>query len=122
MAILNKDKYKEYARFASHCLDMVAVTGDQESRSIQREMAAEWLDAGGCRAPFKNSDPQANLGGLLSGLDASSMMPGCTPNSRMLPSVMGGPWGCLGFLIIRRGERSPRLKLRQRVERPADLD
>jgi hypothetical protein len=30
MAILNKDKYKEYTRFASHCLDMVAVTGDQK--------------------------------------------------------------------------------------------
>ena len=43
MAILDKDKFKEYTRFASHCLDMVAVTSDQEARCVQREMAAEWL-------------------------------------------------------------------------------
>jgi hypothetical protein len=53
MAILNKDKYKEYTRFASHCLDMVAVTGDQESRSIQREMAAEWLTLADAVRPSK---------------------------------------------------------------------
>ena len=43
MAILQNNKHKEYTRFASECLEMVAVTTDQESRSIQREMAAEWL-------------------------------------------------------------------------------
>jgi hypothetical protein len=43
MAILKNDKHKEYARFAAHCLEMVTITRDQESRSIQREMAAEWL-------------------------------------------------------------------------------
>ena len=43
MAILKNDKHKEYTRFAAHCLEMVTVTRDQESRSIQREMAAEWL-------------------------------------------------------------------------------
>jgi hypothetical protein len=43
MAILNKDKHKEYARFAAHCLEMVASTTDQEIRRVQREMAAEWL-------------------------------------------------------------------------------
>ena len=43
MAILKKDKHKEYTRFATHCLEMVTVARDQESRSIQREMAAEWL-------------------------------------------------------------------------------
>ena len=37
MAIMKNNKHKEYTRFAS------AVTTDQESRSIQREMAAEWL-------------------------------------------------------------------------------
>jgi hypothetical protein len=35
-------KYKDYARYAERCLNMVAATTDQESRSIQREMAAEW--------------------------------------------------------------------------------
>ncbi len=43
MTILNKDKHKEYARFAEHCLEMVASTEDQEIRRVQREMAAEWL-------------------------------------------------------------------------------
>jgi hypothetical protein len=43
MAILKNNKHKEYTRFARECLEMVAVTTDQESRSIQREMAAEWL-------------------------------------------------------------------------------
>ena len=43
MAIPNKDKSKEYARYALYCLNMVAAVADQESRSIQREMAAEWL-------------------------------------------------------------------------------
>ena len=43
MTILNKDKHKEYVRFAAHCLEMVASTKDQEIRRVQREMAAEWL-------------------------------------------------------------------------------
>ena len=43
MAIPKNDKHKEYARYAAHCLDMVVAANDQESRSIQREMAAEWL-------------------------------------------------------------------------------
>jgi hypothetical protein len=36
-------KRKEYARYAAHCLQMVTAAKEQESRSIQREMAAEWL-------------------------------------------------------------------------------
>jgi hypothetical protein len=44
MAIANKDKDKNYVRYAMKCLEMVAVAPDQESRSIQREMAAEWLN------------------------------------------------------------------------------
>ena len=43
MAQLTNDKHKEYARYAAHCLDMVTVAADQDARSIQREMAAEWL-------------------------------------------------------------------------------
>jgi hypothetical protein len=43
MANLKKDKHKEYTRFAAHCLEMVTLARDQGSRSIQREMAAEWL-------------------------------------------------------------------------------
>jgi len=37
------DKHKDYVRYAEHCLNVVTATADQESRSIQREMAAEWL-------------------------------------------------------------------------------
>jgi hypothetical protein len=37
------DKFKDYARYAEHCLNMMTVTTDQESRSIRRDMAAEWL-------------------------------------------------------------------------------
>ena len=36
------DTYKDYARYAEHCLKMVAGTTDKESRRIQREMAVEW--------------------------------------------------------------------------------
>jgi hypothetical protein len=43
MAILKNKKHKEYARYAAHCLEMVTATKDQETRAIQREMAAEWL-------------------------------------------------------------------------------
>jgi hypothetical protein len=43
MATPKSDKHKEYARFAAHCLSMVTVAKDQDSRAIQREMAAEWL-------------------------------------------------------------------------------
>jgi hypothetical protein len=37
------DTHKDYVRYAEHCLNMVTVAKDQESRAIQREMAAEWL-------------------------------------------------------------------------------
>jgi hypothetical protein len=37
------NNYKDYARYAEHCLKIVAAITDQESRRIQREMAAEWF-------------------------------------------------------------------------------
>ena len=43
MPALKNDKFKDYTRYAEHCLNMVASTRDQELRCIQREMAAEWL-------------------------------------------------------------------------------
>jgi hypothetical protein len=43
MAVPKNDKHKDYARYAANCLETVALTRDQESRAIQREMAAEWL-------------------------------------------------------------------------------
>jgi hypothetical protein len=43
MATPKNDKYKEYARYARHCLDMVPRAPTQEYRALQREMAAEWI-------------------------------------------------------------------------------
>ena len=37
------DTYKDYARYAEHCLKMAAAITDQELRRIQCEMAGEWL-------------------------------------------------------------------------------
>jgi hypothetical protein len=42
MAVLKNDTYKDYARYAEHCLNMMAGTTDKESCRIQREIAAEW--------------------------------------------------------------------------------
>jgi hypothetical protein len=42
MAVPKNDTYKDYARYAEHCLNMMAGTTDKESRRIQREMAVEW--------------------------------------------------------------------------------
>jgi hypothetical protein len=43
MAVHKNEKHKEYARYAAHCLNMVAGTKDQAARALNREMAAEWL-------------------------------------------------------------------------------
>ena len=51
MTVPKNDKFKDYARYAEHCLNMVAATRDQELRCIQREMAAEWLTSGYSSAP-----------------------------------------------------------------------
>jgi hypothetical protein len=37
------NKYKDYVRYATHCLEHVPVLADQDDRAISREMAAEWL-------------------------------------------------------------------------------
>ena len=48
------EKRKVYAHYAAHCLHMVTAAKDQESRAIQREMAAEWLKlADDIRQPSK---------------------------------------------------------------------
>ena len=59
MAVPKNDKYKDYARYAAHCLNMVASTRDQELRCIQREMAAEWLRlADAIRRPRRSKQMQ----------------------------------------------------------------
>jgi hypothetical protein len=59
VAIPKNDKHKDYARYAERCLQMVTVATDQESRAIQREMAAEWLRlADTIRHPLKSAKMQ----------------------------------------------------------------
>jgi hypothetical protein len=54
MAIPKNDTHKDYMRYATHCLDLVPVTKDQDLRAINREMAAEWLKLAGAIAhPLK---------------------------------------------------------------------
>jgi hypothetical protein len=43
MATRKKNKHKDYARYAAHCLDMVPTTKGRDDRDIIREMAAEWI-------------------------------------------------------------------------------
>jgi hypothetical protein len=53
------DKFKDYARYAKHCLNMGASTSDRELQRIQREMAAEWLRlADEMRRPRKRKQMQ----------------------------------------------------------------
>ena len=55
MPALKNDKFKDYTRYAAHCLNMVASTRDQELRCIQREMAAEWLKLADAIRPSRKS-------------------------------------------------------------------
>ena len=43
MAVTRNARHKEYVRYAQHCLEIVTTAKTQEARSVQREMAAEWL-------------------------------------------------------------------------------
>jgi len=68
MPALKNDKFKDYTRYAEHCLNMVASTRDQELRCIQREMAAEWLRlADVVRRPRKSKCKWADAGRLTFG-------------------------------------------------------
>jgi DNA primase len=43
MEVPTNEKQRDYARYAEECLKQVARAPDQRSRSLLREMAAEWL-------------------------------------------------------------------------------
>ena len=43
MAVPKNTLHRDYVHYAEHCLEMVTVAKDPDSRAIQREMAAEWL-------------------------------------------------------------------------------
>jgi hypothetical protein len=40
---IRKSKHQQYMAYAEHCLEIAKITADETSRSIQQEMAAEWL-------------------------------------------------------------------------------
>jgi hypothetical protein len=42
MADRSIDKREQYVAYATHCLQLAKVAGDSQSRTILREMAAEW--------------------------------------------------------------------------------
>ena len=59
MAVPKNDTYKDYARYAEHCLNMIAGRTDKELRRIQREMAAEWRrPADAIRRPRRSKQMQ----------------------------------------------------------------
>jgi hypothetical protein len=43
MSVPKNHKFKDYTRYAEHCLNMGASTRDRELRCVQREIASEWL-------------------------------------------------------------------------------
>jgi hypothetical protein len=40
---IRKSKHQQYMAYAEHCLEMAKIAADETSRSIQQEMAGEWL-------------------------------------------------------------------------------
>jgi hypothetical protein len=60
MTVPKNDTYKDYVRYAEHCLNMMAGTTDTESHRIQREMTAEWrANANGIILARKQNGPRA---------------------------------------------------------------
>jgi hypothetical protein len=47
MASPTDNKQKDYAYYAAHCLYLMTAATDPDFRSIQREMAAQWLKLAG---------------------------------------------------------------------------
>jgi hypothetical protein len=43
MAVRKPGKYEEYVHYAEHCLKLARIATNRETRTIQREMAAEWF-------------------------------------------------------------------------------
>ena len=43
MAMADKDRHRRYVRYAERCITMAVTAMDEDSRAVQREMAAEWL-------------------------------------------------------------------------------
>ncbi len=43
MTVPKNDTYKDYVRYAEHCIETARILRHQEARSLHREMAAEWI-------------------------------------------------------------------------------
>ena len=43
MVVRKPSRYEEYRHYAEHCLKLVRIATSRETRTIQREMAAEWF-------------------------------------------------------------------------------
>ena len=88
-----KDKFKDYVRYAEHCLNMVAGTTDQELRSLQRDMAAEWLRlADGIGAPASPGKYNLLSPGKFKWDDAAAQgRSGQQPTSSSCPELLKRP-------------------------------
>ena len=51
MTVPKNDTYKDYVRYAEHCLNMMAGTTDKESRRIQCGNGGGMAKTGGCDLP-----------------------------------------------------------------------
>jgi hypothetical protein len=49
------DKFKDYARYAADCLNLMTKTKDPDSRNLGRDMAAEWLTLANAIRPSRKS-------------------------------------------------------------------
>jgi hypothetical protein len=56
------NKFEDYARYAEHCLNLMPATTDQELRSIEREMAVEWLRLADTIPRPRKSSKQMQMG------------------------------------------------------------
>jgi hypothetical protein len=43
MAVREPGKYQKYLHYAEHCLKLVRIATSRKTRTVQREMAAEWF-------------------------------------------------------------------------------
>ena len=66
MEVPKNEKQRDYARYAEHCLKQVASSPDQNSRSLLREMAAEWLNLAD-RAETEDTVVAASANGRANG-------------------------------------------------------
>jgi hypothetical protein len=58
MADPNRDKRKQYAHYALHCLKIAPAIPDHAERAIHREMAAEWLRLADANRPPRGGQMQ----------------------------------------------------------------